>query len=40
MSIGLPAIVLVLMGGLNPGGIFAAALLALTSGAVMMTGMN
>jgi hypothetical protein len=40
MSIGLPVGVLVLMGGLSPGGILPAALFALITGAVMMTGMN
>jgi|GEM_PF-986622 hypothetical protein len=40
MSIGLPASVLVLMGGLNLGGTLSAALFAPITGAVMMTGMN
>ena len=40
MGIDLPAIVLVLLGALSPGGIVPAVLFALITGAVMMTGMN
>lgn len=40
MNIGLPGLLLVLGGVLNPGGIVPTALFALTTGAVMLTGMN